>query len=75
MVKKGWTESKAREELIRRIDEMIGEVSAEAKIIEDRTNVLDVNGKDRDDWLRKMGVINGLGAAREIIKYGVTYLE
>lgn len=73
--KKEWSDSKAREKLLELIDAEMERVSEDAKKIEDRTNVLDDRGKDRDDWLGKMGVISGLHAAREIIKYGIHYLE
>lgn len=73
--KEGWFESKAREKLLDLIDAEMERVSADAKKIEDRTDVLVERGKDRDDWLGQMGVISGLHAAREIVKYGIHDLE
>lgn len=69
-----WDESKVKVELIKNIDIEIKKVSDQIEDIEDKIDIF-THGDDREDWLKLNGYLAGLQKARDIIEYGVFYLE
>lgn len=64
-----WNESDRRNSLLKAIDVKTKEISDKAEKLE-KNGEVPTDGKEKEEWNKLMGEMQGLFMAKEIVKYG-----